>query len=397
MVFYWILQLYFLLCALFVVTVYTEEVSKITPPNVSTNFSCFNRPMGFYADVEANCRVYHTCDDHGNKFSYRCPEETAFRQDALICDHVHLVDCRAITYQSKQFQNENIHKENAHTTPLIRSPIVSIDLLDNNRQSFSRSFRVIQQPDKIKSNKADSGFVFSASIFLRDKLQNQAGQITDTCTSCNTYSKNRMTVSTSRSLNEQISSWNSRNNKSIPPRQSLPLSSLETRTFARDKSTVYFNRSFEPIANSSLVKMIAPEGNQRSPVPREKSSFLSYNSNHPYSETLRSIQANTHTLNIKSTTEIPVHALTLSLKPLVPNELEYDPYYPKQPTSTETYYTPSNRNKITSPRFSNQMPPIITHPDFFEIPSILPDLNILEDLVDRRKFFYIPRVNIKSM
>lgn len=353
--------------------------------------------MGFYADVEANCRVYHTCDDHGNKFSYRCPEETAFRQDALICDHVHLVDCRAITYQSKQFQNENI-KENTHTMSLIKSPTVSIDSLDNNRQSFSRSFRVIQQPDKIKSNKADSGFVFSASIFLRDKIQNQTGQITDTCTTCNAYSKNRMTVSTSRSLTEQISSWNSRNNKSIPPRQSLPLSSLETRAFVRNKSTVHLNRSFEPIANSSLVKMIAPEDNQRSPAPHGESSFLSYNSDyHPYSETLRSIQANTHTLNIKSTTEIPVHALTLSLKPLVPNELEYDPYYPKQPTSTEAYYTPSNRNKVSSARFSNQVPPIIAHRDFFEIPSILPDLNILEDLVDRRKFFYIPRVNIKSM
>ncbi|XP_070160037.1 uncharacterized protein [Polyergus mexicanus] len=398
MVFYWILQPYFLLCAIFVVTVYTEEVFKTTPPNVSTNFSCLNRPIGFYADVEANCKVYHTCDDHGNKFSYRCPEETAFRQDALICDHIHLVDCRAITYQSKQFQNENSNKENMHTMPLIRSPTVSIDSLDNNRQSFSRSFRVIQQPDKIKSNKAESGFVFSASIFLRDKIQNQAGQITDTCTTCNTNSKNRTTVSTSRSLTEQFSSWNSRNDKSIPPRESLPSSSLETRAFARDKSAVHLNRSFEPIANSSLVKTVAPEDNQRSPALHEKSSSLSYNSDYrPYSETLRSIQAKTHTLNIKSTTEISVHALTLSLKPLMPNELEYDPYYPKQSTSTEAYYTPSNRNKVTNARLSNQVPPIIAHPDFFEIPSILPDLNILEDLVDRRKFFYIPRVNIKSM
>lgn len=374
-----------------------------TPPNVSTNFSCLNRPMGFYADVETNCRVYHTCDDHGNKFTYRCPEETAFRQDALICDHVHLVDCRAITYLSPQFQHENADKENIHAIPLIRSPIVPIDSLDDHRQSFSRSFRVIQQPDKIKSNKVQSGFVFSASLFLRDKTPNQGGQITDTCTTCNANSKNRMTVSTSRSLTEQFSSWNSRNDKSTSSRQTLPLLSSETRVFARNKSAIHLNRSFEPIANSSLVKMIAPEDNQRSPALHEKSSFLNYNSDyHPYSETLRSIQANTYTLNIKSTTEIPVHALTLSLKPLVPNELEYDPYYPKQPTSTEAYYTPSNRNKVNmSTRLSNQAPstaqPLIAQPDFFEIPSILPDLNTLEDLVDRRKFFYIPRANIKSM
>lgn len=367
-----------------------------TPPNVSTYFSCLNRPMGFYADIETNCRVYHTCDDHGNKFTYRCPEETAFRQDALICDHVHLVDCRAITYLSPQFQNEDA-EENIHTMSLIRSPIVSIDTLDNHRQSFSRSFRVIQQPDKVKSNKVQSGFVFSASLFLRDKTQNQAGQITDTCTTCN--SKNHMTVSTSRSLTEQFNSWNSRNDKSTSSRPSLPLSSAETRVFARDKNTKYINRSFEPIVNSSLVKMIASEGNQHSPVLREKSSFLRHNSDyHPYSETLRSIQANTYTLNIKSTTEVPAYALTLSLKPLVPNELEYDPYYPKQPTSTEAYYTPSNRNKVNIARLSNQTPSIIAQSDFFEIPSILPDLNTLEDLIDRRKFFYIPRTNaIKLM
>lgn len=354
--------------------------------------------MGFYADVEANCKVYHTCDDHGNKFSYRCPEETAFRQDALICDHVHLVDCRAITYLSAQFQNGNADEENVHTMHLTSSPNVSVDSLDNHRHSFSRSFRVIQQPDKVKSeiNKAQSGFVFSASLFLRDKIQNQTKQITDTCTTCNN-SKNRMTISTPRSLTEQINSWNSRNDKSIPPRQSLPLSSSETRAFARDKSTAY--RSFDSIANSSLVKMIS-EVNQPLSVLHKKSSSLNYNNDyHPYSETLRSIQANTHTLNIKSTTEIPalIHALTLSLKPLVPNELEYDPYYPKQPTSTEAYYTPSNSNKVNSISLSNQTPPIIVHPNFFEIPSVLPDLNTLEDLVDRRKFLYIPRANIKSI
>lgn len=121
----------------------------------------------------------------------------------------------------------------------------------------------------------------------------------------------------------------------------------------------------------------------------------------PYSETLRSIQANaartTSVQSVKSTTEIPVHALTLSLKPLVPNELEYDPYYPKQPTSTEAYYTPSDANTRS---FSSGQTPLSTVARFnlpFEIPSVLPDLNGLEDLIDRRKFFYIPRVNVESM
>lgn len=336
------------------------------------------------------------CDDHGNKFSYRCPEETAFRQDALICDHAHLVDCQATIYPSTQFPNENIDKEILHTASSTRSPVESINSLDDHRLSFSRSFQVIQRPDKSMPNKFQSGFVFRASLFLRNQDRNQAGQTTNTCTTCEADSKNRMIVSTARTFTKQIDSWNPRNDKSTVPRQSLSLSS-ETR----DKNTAHFNHSYEPLSNSSPAKAITSENSQYSPL-REKSPSSSYNSDfHPYSETLRSIQASAHTTYVKSTTEIPVHALTVSLKPLVPNELEYDPYYPKQPTSTEAYYTPSNRNTVnTNMRFSSssQTPLIVAHSNLpFEIPSVLPDLNTLEDLVDRRKFFYIPRTNVKSI
>lgn len=368
------------------------HAQNTTPPTMKTSFSCLNRPMGFYADVEANCKIYHTCDDHGNKFSYRCPEETAFRQDAMICDHAHLVDCQATIYPTPQFPNENI----AHAASSTSSPMESINSLDDHGLSFSRSFRVIQRPDKSTPDKFQTGFVFSASLFLKDqdRTRNQARQITDTCTICNA-DRNRM-VSTARTITKQFDSWNPYNDKSTVPRQSLSLSPSETR----DKSTVYLNRSYGSFSNSSPSKAIASEDNQHSPLPREKSSSLSYNNDyHPYSETLRSIQASARTTYVKSTTEIPVHALTLSLKPLVPNELEYDPYYPKQPTSTEAYYTPSNRNKFeANARFSSQAPLIVTHPNLpFEIPSVLPDLNTLEDLVDRRKFFYIPRTNAKSI
>ncbi|KAL6260231.1 hypothetical protein P5V15_007764 [Pogonomyrmex californicus] len=389
MAFYWILQSYLLRCALFIVIVRTEEVFNTTPSTIKTNFSCLDRPMGFYADVEANCKIYHTCDDHGNKFTYRCPEETAFRQDALICDHAHLVDCQA-TVHPTQFPNESIDKEITYTASPSRSPI---DSLDDHRLSFSRTFRVIKRPDKSVPDKLQSGFVFSASLFLRDRdpVQNQARQISDTCTICNGDSKNRATVPTAQTLTKQFDSWSSRNDKSTAPR--LSLSSSGTR----DKGAVYLDRSFEPPSNSAPVKTIASEGNQHPPPLPEKSPPLNYNSDfHPYSETLRSIQASARTTYLKSTTEIPVHALTLSLKPLVPNELEYDPYYPKQPTSTEAYYTPSDRNKFDTNRFSSssQIPTVITHPNLpFEIPSVLPDLNTLEDLVDRRKFFYIPRTN----
>lgn len=344
--------------------------------------------MGFYADVEANCRVYHTCDDHGNKFSYRCPEETAFRQDALICDHAHLVHCQA--HQSTHYSDENTDKDKA-----IRSPIAPVDSFDDHRPSFSRFFQVIQQPEKSASSKP--GFVFRASLFLReqDRTRNQVGQTAK----WNADSKNGLAVSTARAPIERFNNWNPRNNKpNQSARQSL---SSETRSFARDKSSAYPSRTFAPTSNSSPASTTAlPDVIQRSPSLREKSPSSSYNSDyHPYSETLRSIQINTQSTNDKLTTEIPVHALTLSLKPLVPNELEYDPYYPKQPTSTEAYYTPSSRNEVDANArlsSSSQAPPIRRHNLPFEIPSVLPDLNTLEDLVDRRKLFYIPRTSGKS-
>ncbi|KAL0133758.1 hypothetical protein PUN28_001016 [Cardiocondyla obscurior] len=358
-----------LLSLLLVAVADAEEVFNTTPPTVRTRFSCHNRPMGFYADIEADCRVYHTCDDHGNKFTYRCPEETAFRQDAMICDHAHLVDCRATVYPSTHLPDGDVDEglSGSSTT----SPDAS-NSLDDPRMSFSRSFRVVQRPDVSVPNKLQSGFVFRASLFLRNQNQNQnrnrGEPATDTCATCDVDS--RATASTAR----PFAKFDSRRNEPAAPR-----------------------RSFSEVGDRNAVQHFtrSPENNQRSPFVMPPSGHRDVR---PYLETLRSIQA--HAGHLKSTTEIPVHALTVSLKPLVPNELEYDPYYPKQPTSTEAYYTPSSRNKPDTFRFSSssQTPVIATHRNLaFEIPPMLPDLNSLEDLVDRRKFFYIPRTNVKSI
>ncbi|XP_011502560.1 PREDICTED: uncharacterized protein LOC105365959 [Ceratosolen solmsi marchali] len=61
---------------------------------VLSYFNCSDRKMGYYADVETNCRAYHTCYNHGNNFIRYCPENTAFRQDATICDHAYRINCR---------------------------------------------------------------------------------------------------------------------------------------------------------------------------------------------------------------------------------------------------------------------------------------------------------------
>lgn len=58
----------------------------------STTFTCFDRPIGYYADEERDCKVYHFClkgDFNGDtvyqRISYLCLGETVFDQQALDC------------------------------------------------------------------------------------------------------------------------------------------------------------------------------------------------------------------------------------------------------------------------------------------------------------------------
>ncbi|CAG0887365.1 unnamed protein product [Cyprideis torosa] len=60
----------------------------------STSFSCDTRSAGYYADMEAQCQVYHLCDPNGRMYSYLCPNMTAFHQQMMVCDHWHRVECQ---------------------------------------------------------------------------------------------------------------------------------------------------------------------------------------------------------------------------------------------------------------------------------------------------------------
>lgn len=71
-------------------------ISSLTLPSNATsiraditdNFSCENKPYGYYADVENDCQIFHVClpvtyaDGKENTFrwSFICPEETVFSQ-----------------------------------------------------------------------------------------------------------------------------------------------------------------------------------------------------------------------------------------------------------------------------------------------------------------------------
>lgn len=177
------------------------------PPPVNTNFTCKGRDTGFYADVETNCRVYHTCDENGNKFTYYCPAETAFRQEALVCDHAHLVDCaigRRISTVNKNVEIEGEEtsqnfkgtgryssSSSPKDSPSEGSPKKAEHRGDafqpgSSNSAYTRSFRITQEsqarfPAPEISTKPKPTFVLSSSVFLRDRMnaQNNAPLLQD--------------------------------------------------------------------------------------------------------------------------------------------------------------------------------------------------------------------------
>lgn len=60
--------------------------------NSSQTFTCHEKPMGYYADIEHNCKVYHFClqgDFDGQlvsqRVSYLCLNQTLFDQQTFDC------------------------------------------------------------------------------------------------------------------------------------------------------------------------------------------------------------------------------------------------------------------------------------------------------------------------
>merc|ERR1712223_426885 len=63
-----------------------------------TSFVCDGQVEGgYYADVEAECQVFHICGNDGNggltKYSFLCPNGTIFQQQYFVCDWWFNVDC----------------------------------------------------------------------------------------------------------------------------------------------------------------------------------------------------------------------------------------------------------------------------------------------------------------
>ncbi|XP_043468838.1 uncharacterized protein LOC122502728 [Leptopilina heterotoma] len=386
-----------LMCPVILTHGFARETFNTMPPPVVTNFTCRGREMGFYADLEMNCRVYHNCDDHGNKFTYYCPIDTAFRQEAMVCDHAHLVKCQSVEDNPPDKSDEHSRQSNA----------------DRKFAGFSRSFRIGQDNNNTPVNSVKNKnptFVLSSSVFLRNRSDTlkklsttyQNNDFSFTTKSPN-FIKKDFTTMTTTSTTTTIRPFNRNSNFDFlqaPPKSTVK--PMENRNFFINRQDVF------PKSKSRPLMFLEPppfDGGKPVELTTKKPTINFANNNYPYMETLRSIQRESRKENSfsatttrrsittksipKTVTEIPFTIFTASLKPLVPNEVEYDPYYPKFPTSTEIHYTLKEPSRNFKPlKLATRKPPTDLH---LRIPSVLPDLNSLEDLVDRRKIFYIPK------
>jgi hypothetical protein len=62
-------------------------------PNVTFTFDCTDRSVGFYADTEFNCNIFHMCDEDGRRIPHICANGTTFNQKFRICDWPFNVKC----------------------------------------------------------------------------------------------------------------------------------------------------------------------------------------------------------------------------------------------------------------------------------------------------------------
>lgn len=65
--------------------------------------------LGYYADMETRCQVWHWCIHSGSKFSFLCPNGTVFNQDLRVCDWFYNVDCDQA--ESQYSNNEELYKD----------------------------------------------------------------------------------------------------------------------------------------------------------------------------------------------------------------------------------------------------------------------------------------------
>jgi hypothetical protein len=62
-------------------------------PNLTFTFDCSDRAVGFYADTEHHCQIFHMCDEDGRRIPYICANDTSFNQEFRVCDWDYNFEC----------------------------------------------------------------------------------------------------------------------------------------------------------------------------------------------------------------------------------------------------------------------------------------------------------------
>ncbi|XP_022188530.1 U-scoloptoxin(01)-Er1a [Nilaparvata lugens] len=62
-------------------------------PNLTFTFDCSDKAVGFYADTEHHCQIFHMCDEDGRRIPYICANDTSFNQQYRVCDWDYNFDC----------------------------------------------------------------------------------------------------------------------------------------------------------------------------------------------------------------------------------------------------------------------------------------------------------------
>ncbi|XP_045119678.1 uncharacterized protein LOC123509454 [Portunus trituberculatus] len=87
-----------------------------------TSFRCEGRELGYYADLETRCQVFHVCEPGNAQHDFLCPKGTIFNQKYIVCDWWYNVDCP----RSPEFFdiNQDFFKDGKITAPPAPPPSV---------------------------------------------------------------------------------------------------------------------------------------------------------------------------------------------------------------------------------------------------------------------------------
>lgn len=61
--------------------------------NLRFSFDCSDKAVGFYADQEHDCQIFHMCNGEGKRVPHVCANETSFNQEFRVCDWRHNFEC----------------------------------------------------------------------------------------------------------------------------------------------------------------------------------------------------------------------------------------------------------------------------------------------------------------